>query len=60
MHFCWKWLSRDDDRDPREFREYVAFFEDEQMRGPSLTDFPRLQGSPLGPMGYYSYMAPKW
>jgi hypothetical protein len=60
MHFCWKWLSRDDERDPREFREYVALFEDGQAGVPSVTDSSPLHGVALCPMGYWGCGVPKW
>ncbi len=28
MNLCWRWLSADDERDPREFREYVGLFQE--------------------------------
>jgi hypothetical protein len=39
LNICWNWLSRDDERDPREFSEYVAFFEDEYTSAPSAAEF---------------------
>jgi hypothetical protein len=36
MNPFWSWLSEDDERDPREFREYVSLFK-ERLATPVAT-----------------------